>query len=117
MKTNKATMDTVIKISTQNLENIKLYKEHLDRSASWFVKSDIFIFSSSSLCSLCSPSDDLILAKFYKGQRPFPPRPMTFGEGEGRGGGLSNGRFPWKKWDFCSEVKKLYRAVEIKCKR
>ena len=23
------------------------------------------------------------------------------------GGGLSNGRFPWTKWDFCSEVKKL----------
>ena len=25
----------------------------------------------------------------------------------GGGGGLSNGRFPWTKWDFCSEVKKL----------
>ena len=23
------------------------------------------------------------------------------------GGGLSNGRFPWTKWDFRSEVKKL----------
>ena len=27
------------------------------------------------------------------------------------GGGLSNGRFPWTKWDFCSEVKKLYKSV------
>ena len=25
------------------------------------------------------------------------------------GGGLSNGRFPWTKWDFCSGVKKLYK--------
>ena len=38
-------------------------------------------------------------------------RPMVVrggGGGGGGGGGLSNGRFPWTKWDFCSEVKKLY---------
>ena len=30
------------------------------------------------------------------------------GGGGGGGGGLSNGRFAWTKWDFCSEVKKMY---------
>ena len=24
-----------------------------------------------------------------------------------RGWGLSDGRFPWKKWGFCSEIKKI----------
>ena len=27
--------------------------------------------------------------------------------------GLSNGRFPWTKWDFCSEVKKLHQTACI----
>ena len=39
-------------------------------------------------------------ARGIKGQRPFPPLP--FG-----GGCLSNGRFPWEKWDFCSKIKKV----------
>ena len=34
----------------------------------------------------------------------------------GGDGCLSNCRFLWKKWDFCSEVKKKIN-VEIKCKR
>ena len=33
-------------------------------------------------------------------------RPMAVRGGGGGGGGLSNGRFPWTKWDFCSEVEK-----------
>ena len=45
-------------------------------------------------------------------------RPMAVRGGGGGVGGLSNGRFPWTKWDFCSEVeKKMYKTVEIKCKR
>ena len=37
-------------------------------------------------------------------------RPMAVRGGGGGGGGgvLSNGRFAWTKWDFCSEVKKMY---------
>ena len=35
-------------------------------------------------------------------------RPMAVRGGGGGGGGVSNGRFPWTKWEFCSEVKKLY---------
>ena len=43
-----------------------------------------------------------------KGQRPFPPSSRKTANGRyGGGGGLSNGRFPWTKWDFCSEVKKI----------
>ena len=40
-------------------------------------------------------------------------QPMAIFGGDGC---LSNGRFLWKKWDFCSEVKKIIN-VEIKCKR
>ena len=41
-------------------------------------------------------------------------QPMAIFGGDGC---LSNGRFLWKKWDFCSEVKKKKINVEIKCKR
>ena len=40
-------------------------------------------------------------------------QPMAIFGGDGC---LSNGCFLWKKWDFCSEVKKIIN-VEIKCKR
>ena len=40
-------------------------------------------------------------------------QPMAIFGGDGC---LSNGRFLWKKWEFCSEVKKIIN-VEIKCKR
>ena len=49
--------------------------------------------------------------------RPFPtfvtqngqwPLGRGGGGGGGLGEGLSNSRFPWTKWDFCSEVKKLH---------
>ena len=38
---------------------------------------------------------------------------MSIREG---GEGLSNGCFPWTKWDFCSEFKKIALNC-IKCKR
>ena len=40
-------------------------------------------------------------------------QPMAIFGGDGC---LSNGRFLWKKWEFCSEVKKIIN-VEIKCER
>ena len=40
-------------------------------------------------------------------------QPMAIFGGDGC---LSNGCFLWKKWEFCSEVKKIIN-VEIKCKR
>ena len=39
---------------------------------------------------------------------PFSPWPCKWQGGGGGGGCLSNGHFPWEKWDFCYEFEKQF---------
>ena len=55
----------------------------------------------------------------HEEQCPIPPSSRKTANGHlggGGGGVFEQWPFLWKKWDFCSEVKKITN-VEIKCRR